>query len=241
LILFLIFAAFAVFIADFFALSLYSVLQPWAGWKTPLQSLRSDPLFLLALQALFYVLIYGYIYGLIVLHYRLPFWAAIRWGRSGFRGAGVFIIAGFVLAFAVQLVPAILPDKQNFPLLQLFNSPAADYAMAIFAVFLAPFMEELVFRGFFFEIFETRMGLKVAIFMTALMFAALHISEYWGAWNHVLMIFVAGLAFSLTRAATGSIVPCVLMHSVYNATLMVLLFFQTQHFHQFQAMLRGLK
>ncbi|MGH9430401.1 MAG: lysostaphin resistance A-like protein [Terriglobia bacterium] len=241
LILFLVFAAFALFASDFLALAFYSLLKPWAGWHASLQSVKSNPFFLLGLQAVFYVLVFGFIYALVVFHYQLPFRAGIRWRSAGGRRTGLFLLAGIFLAFAVQLIPSILPDKQNFPLLQIFTSPAADYAIAGFAIFIAPFMEELVFRGLFFEVFEARINLSFATVVTALLFAALHVSEYWGAWNHVLMIFVVGLVFSLARAATGSLVPSVMIHATYNATLMVLLFFQSQHFHEVHAMLSGLR
>jgi len=224
------------FASDFLALAFYSFLKPLAGWHRSAQSLRNDPFFLLGLQAFFYVLIFGYVYALVVFHYRLTFRAGIRWQSTRLRHAGLFLLAGIVLAFAVQFIPSILPDKQSFPLSQLFASPAADYALAGFAIFIAPFMEEMIFRGLFFAVFEKRTGLSFAVVVTALLFAGLHVSEYWGAWNHVLMIFVVGLVFSLARAATGSIVPSVMIHCAYNATLMLLLFFQTQHFHQVQAM-----
>ena len=236
LLLFLVFAGFALFASSFLAFLFYSVLKPLAGWRTPVQSLRDNPFFLLGLQAFFYVLIFVYVYALIVFHYRLPFRSGMRWLSPSARSALLFLVAGFLLAFAVQLIPSILPDKQSFPLSQLFTSPAADYALAGFAILIAPVMEELVFRGFFFSIFETRTSLRFAVVVTALLFAALHVSEYWGAWNHVLMIFIVGLVFSLVRAATGSVVPGVIVHSAYNGTLMLLLFFQTHHFHEVQAM-----
>lgn len=241
LIWFLVFAAFALFASDFLALALYSLLKPLAGWQTSVQSARNAPFFLLGLQALFYVLIFGYVYALVVFRYRLPFLTGIRWRPAGVRRAGIFLLAGIFLAFAVQLIPSILPDKQSFPLSQLFTSPAADYAIAGFAIFIAPFMEELIFRGLFFAVFETRIGLSFAIIVTALLFAGLHVSEYWGAWNHVFMIFVVGMVLSLARAATGSLVPSVLIHATYNATLMVALFVQTQHFHKIPAMLLVLR
>jgi CAAX protease family protein len=239
-VVFALFAAFAVFALDFLALAVYAALKPVAGWHASARALNQNTLFLLGLQAFFYVLIFAFIYVLVVYHYRLPFRAAIRWRGPGARRIGIFLLGGIILAFAVQIIPAILPDKQNFPLQQLFTSPAADYAIAGFAVLVAPFMEELVFRGFFFEVFERRINRSFAIVATAVLFAGLHVSEYWGAWNHVLMILVVGLVLSLARAATSSLVPSVIIHAAYNGTLMLLLFFQSDHFHEVRAMLHGL-
>jgi membrane protease YdiL (CAAX protease family) len=53
---------------------------------------------------------------------------------------------------------------------------------------------------------------------------------YWEAWNHVLLIFVVGFVFSLARGWTGSVLPAYLLHLTYNATVVVILFVETDRF-----------
>jgi len=98
-------------------------------------------------------------------------------------------------------------------------------------------MEELIFRGFFFSIFERQVGLLFAIVATAVLFAIPHIPEYRGAWNHLLLVFLAGLIFSLARGLTGSLTPSILLHFAYNLSLMTGLFFATQHFRHLGSLL----
>ena len=70
---------------------------------------------------------------------------------------------------------------------------------------------------------------------TALLFAGLHVPEYWGARNHVLLIMVVTLALSLARGLSGSLAPSVVLHLSCNLSLMIALFFASGHFHTIQS------
>ncbi len=74
----------------------------------------------------------------------------------------------------------------------MFNSRTASFAIGAFAISVAPVVEELVFRGLLFAIFEGSVGIRFAVVATAVLFAGLHIPEYWHAWNHLFMILVVG-------------------------------------------------
>jgi hypothetical protein len=192
--------------------------------------LRDNPFFLLSLQMVFHALVVGVIYLFLAVNHGLPFWAALKWQRPTARLARLCILGGVALALLVELAPALLPDRNDFPLQRLFSSPQAAYAIAFFAILIAPFMEELIFRGVLFRFFENLVGWRFAIVGTGLLFAGLHVSEYWGAWNHVLLICIVGLAFSLARGLTGSLAPSVILHTAYNAALMAGLYLQTDQF-----------
>jgi membrane protease YdiL (CAAX protease family) len=72
--------------------------------------------------------------------------------------------------------------------------------------------------------------MRFAVVLTAVLFAGLHVPEYWHAWNHMIMILVVGLVFSLARGITGCLAPSIILHIGYNAFIMTGLFFSTQHF-----------
>jgi membrane protease YdiL (CAAX protease family) len=232
LILFVASAAMAQVAANLLVLAGYLGLQPVLGWQIPPQALHHNTFFLLALQTVFYVLVVGYIYLLVAAKYRQPFFAALSWHQPTSRTALLFFLGGALLSVVVELAPTVLPDREDFPLLRLFSSPLAAYALAAFAVFLAPFMEELIFRGVLFRFFEHLVGIRFAVVGTAILFAGLHVPEYWGAWNHVLLISLVGVVFSLARGLTGSLTPSVILHLAYNTGLVVAFFFET---HQFRA------
>jgi membrane protease YdiL (CAAX protease family) len=235
LIFFIAWAGLAQVAANLLVLAGYLGLQPLLGWQIPPQALRHNTFFLLALQAVFYGLVVGYVYLLVAANYRQPFWAALGWHKPTNRQALLFFLGGTMLAVVVELAPAVLPDREDFPLLRLFSSPLAAYALAAFAVFVAPFMEELIFRGVLFRFCEHLVGIRFAVVSTAILFAGLHVPEYWGAWNHVLLISLVGVVFSLARGLTGSLAPSVVLHLAYNTGLMVAFFFETHQFRAFGA------
>ncbi len=227
----------ALLLSDLLVLAGYSMLRAILGWHIPPKALQDNPFLLLTFQSVFYALLFAYIYFLIVAYHRRPFWTTVKWNRPTTHQTVRYCLGGFFLAVIVRFVPTVLPERGNFPLERLFSSPRAAYAVAAFAILIAPFMEELVFRAVLFSVFERQVGLKFAVVSTAALFAALHVPEYWGAWNHVLLIFLVGLAFSLARGLTGSLTPSVLLHLAYNASLMAEFFLETQHFRAIRGMI----
>jgi membrane protease YdiL (CAAX protease family) len=239
LLLFIVFTVVALIAANFLALGGYALLRSLVGWKTASQRLYDNTFFVVALQTIFHGLVFGYIFFLVVVNYRQRFWEALRWRALSGRAARNYFAGGVLLALAVVAFPSVLPHSETYPLQRLFSSPQAAYVIGAFAVFVAPFMEELIFRGVLFRFFEERVGLSFAVAGTAVLFAGLHVSEYWGAWNHVLLILLVGIVFSLARGLTGSIAPSFVLHLAYNATLMVMLFIETQRFQTLGAAFFG--
>lgn len=238
LLFFVIFSVFTFVFTGILALAAYSALRPVFGWSLPPRILAQNTFFLLGVQLTAYILIFGYIYALVVYHYGLAFWEGMHWGRLGRGGVLRYVLGGILLTLAIQMAAAFLPDKNTFPLEKMFSSQDASYALAVFAVVIGPFMEELIFRGVLFSIFEARAGVVFAVAGTAVLFAAMHIPEYSGAWNHVLFIFGVGLVLSIVRAFTRSLAPCVILHVTYNGCLMIVLFFATSHFRVIQGALK---
>lgn len=237
LVFFLAFALVALVSSNLLVVAGYTILKPWMGWRLSDRALGENAFFLLALQSVFYSFILLYLYLLVVVNYRQPFWSALAWRRLTLKQLFACLAGGIVLAGAVLSAPTLLPEAPEFPLERLFSSPAAGYAVGSFAILVAPLMEELIFRGLLFRIFEHRLGLRSAVLITAVMFAGLHVPEYWGAWNHAFMILVVGLVFSLARGITGSLAPSVVLHVAYNSSMMAGLYFSTNRFHNLQMLL----
>ena len=237
LFLFLVLVPMAFFIANILVVLGYALIQPTLHWHMTKEKLASDPFFLLALQIVFYALMFAGIYVLVTVGHEQPFWVMLRWRRITPGRALVFLAGGAFLTVAIALLPPLLPDASQFPLESLFNSRSAAYAIGAFAILVAPFMEEMIFRGILFGIFESQVGLRFAILMTAILFGGLHVPEYWGAWNHMFLIFLVGLVFSLARGRSGSLAPSVFLHVGYNGSMMIALFLSTQHFRNLHALL----
>ena len=226
------FVAFFLFAAIVFpalALAVYAALRPFMGWRARAEDLTTNPFFLVSIQSVSYALLLGYIYLLVVVKYRLRFWAGLKWRRPTAREVFEYVLGGVLLGVLIAHAPPLLPDREDFPLERLFSSPGAAYALAVFAVAVAPFVEELIFRGVLFAFFERLVGLRFAIAGTAALFAALHVPEYWGAWNHAFLILVVAVVLSITRGITGSLTPSVILHLTFNASMIVAQALAPQH------------
>lgn len=233
---FLAFAAVWLLLSPALAYVGYLALRPLMGWSASPRDLANNAFFAVISQTIFYGPLLGYIYLLVVVRYGQPFWRGLAWQKPRPRQALAYLLGGTLLALGVLFAPSLLPESESFPLERLFSSPAAGYAIGGFAILVAPFMEEVIFRGVLFAIFERQAGLRFAVLVTAALFGAIHIPEYWQAWNHVLMILLVGVAFSLARGMTGSLAPSVILHVGYNVGVMAGLFFSTQHFRTLQVL-----
>ena len=230
LLLLVAFIPFALLASKLVVLIGYVVLQPFTGWHVKVDAVQSDTIFLLVQQCVFYVFILGFLFLLAMLEHRQPFWKSLGWKKPTARQVAGYLAGGGGLAVAVGVALSMRPDTQGFPLEQLFNSRIACYAIGAFAIAVAPVVEELVFRGLLFAILERAVGLRFAVVATAVLFAGLHVPEYWHAWNHVFMILIVGMVFSLARGLTGSLTPSIILHIGYNSLMMTGLFFSSQHF-----------
>ena len=234
LLLFLAFIPFALLVSALAVLIGYVVLRPFTSWHVRVDLVQADTVFLLIQQCIFYVFILGFLFLLAKLQQQ-PLWKSLGWKKPTARQAVGYLAGGGALALVTSLALLLVPDHQDFPLEKLFNSRTTSFAIGAFAISVAPAVEELVFRGLLFAIFERAVGLRFAVVATAVLFAGLHIPEYWHAWNHMFMILVVGMVFSLARGATGSLAPSIILHIGYNSLIMASLFLSTHHFRTFHA------
>jgi membrane protease YdiL (CAAX protease family) len=233
--LFVAFIPFALIVSKVVLLIAYAILRPIAGWQAKVDLAQSNTIFLLAQQCVFYVLVLAFFLFLARLLHQQPLWKSLGWKKPSVREVAGYLAGGCGLALAASFGLWLLPDTQAFPLEKLFNARTASIAVAVFAVCIAPVVEEVVFRGLLFAVIERTLGLHIAIVTTALLFAGLHVPEYWHAWNHLMMILVLGLVFSWVRGKSGSLTPSVILHIGYNSVIIVGVFISTQHFHNFSA------
>lgn len=179
------------------------------------------PVLALLSELLTYVAVAIFMVLLVEGKYHVRFWEAIRWNWPG-RSVGKLLFLGVVLLFALSLLERFLPTPKSTPFEQFFARPIDAYLTSIFAVTLGPLMEELFFRGFFYPVLERRVGVALAIFLTALPFGLMHLPQYGYAWSAVLIVFLVGVVLTAVRAVTKSVAASFLVHVGYNGTLMIM-------------------
>ena len=194
-----------------------------------LDLLGTDVRVLLPAQFVAYLVVLFFMVQIVRRRYRQLFLRSIRWNWPSDRWA-VFLAVGVILAFAVGLLTRYLPETKHLPIDSLFQGRGSAFLLAIFAVGIAPFMEEFFFRGFLYPVLVRRMGMVWAVVLTALGFMTIHASQLAGSWSPLLAIFLVGVVLTLVRAYAGSVAASVLTHMGYNGTIFLLLYFGTQGF-----------
>jgi uncharacterized protein len=89
--------------------------------------------------------------------------------------------------------------------------PIGDqWLVAIQAILIAPFIEELLFRGMIMQTWAIRWGRKRGIFFSSLLFAIIHFSP------RIIELFVAGIILSILFIEYRSLIVPILFHAINN-------------------------
>jgi membrane protease YdiL (CAAX protease family) len=227
----IVFVAVFVIVVCSFGMMWFAMHDRAFGSKSMVELAR-DPLVVIPAQFLAYVVVVIFMYMMVTREYHRRFLPTVRWHWPHGLWSG-FVVMGIVLAIAGQLLSAVLPVPKSLPIDQFFRTTAGAYVMAIFGVTVAPFVEELFFRGFLYPVLARRLGVAGGIVLTATAFALVHASQLAHAWGPLLVLFLVGTALTAVRAVTRSIAASMLVHIGYNLTLFTMLFFASQHFHRF--------
>jgi len=217
------------------AILLLSVASLWVAASSglfrgmPPTQLARNPLLIIPAQFAAYVVLVFFMYAVVRRERGYRFLPAVRWSWPQGTWIG-FLALGAVLAIAGQLLSALLPIPKSLPIDQFFHSPADAWMMAIFGVTVAPFVEELYFRGFLYPVLARWLGVGLGIVLTAIPFALLHSSQLGNAWGPLVVLFVVGVVLTAVRAVSKSTASSMLVHIGYNLTLFSMLFVASGHF-----------
>ncbi|MEO6587861.1 MAG: CPBP family intramembrane glutamic endopeptidase, partial [Pyrinomonadaceae bacterium] len=111
---------------------------------------------------------------------------------------------------------AYFGEQDNELLRILRSSRTAVILIAIMATFTAPIVEELIYRGILYSAFQRTFGVKLAVILVTLAFALVHVPQYWGDFVSISMICLLSLILTLVRVKTDNLLPCIVLHFVFN-------------------------
>ena len=123
------------------------------------------------------------------------------------------LIAFFVIAGGVNY---FIPEGDNELLRMLRSSRTAVITVAILATFTAPLVEEVVYRGILYSAFQRTISVPWAVVVVTLLFAGVHFLQYWGSPGTIFLICVLSLILTLIRVKTDNLLPCIIMHTIFN-------------------------
>jgi uncharacterized protein len=195
------------------------------------------------------------------LFWKKSFFAGIHWrGQTALQlnwrlpaiAMGCFMLAGLDETF--------LPGPTNAPIEEIFRSPGAAWLMFGFAITLAPFFEEIAFRGFLLPALATSCdwiaehftgqlprpldgdgqpqwsipAMVIASIATSLPFALVHAEQTSYAVGPFLLLTSVSLVLCAVRLVSRSLAASVVVHASYNFLLFFLMLVGTGGFRNLE-------
>lgn len=185
------------------------------------------------------------------------YFEGLHWhGSTAFRLRYRLIGAAVVCNVLAMVGNWLLPFPDHAPIDEMFGSTKDAWMLAALGVVIAPFFEEMIFRGFFLPAMATawdwlyeRMNHTAprpldaegnpvwsigAMVFGALVvsgpFAWMHGAQVGYAWGPLILLYCISLILCAVRLMTRSLAASTLVHSAYNAMLFGAMFVQTGGF-----------
>lgn len=151
----------------------------------------------------------------------------LKWKHFGFKKIGIWktiklIISGYLLYLGITFIitSIILYTDLKIPgyqiqerILPLFGDSLTSLVVAgVVIVAIAPFLEEIFFRGFLLRSFSNRWGIFSGSILSAAIFAIFHMQ-----WQSIIPIFILGLIINSLVIKGKSLWPAIFFHAFNNA------------------------
>ena len=149
-----------------------------------------------------------------------PFWKTIGFEWPESVRPAVVVTACVGLAIALLMLGGLAThywggSKTQLDLLVESSIPAR-LATAFVAVFTAPLVEELIYRGVLYSALERTLGTVIAVIVVSLLFAGVHVFQYIDNYAVIGVITMLSVTLTVVRAYTGKVLPSFLIHLVFN-------------------------
>jgi CAAX protease family protein len=173
---------------------------------------------------------------------RRPFWKTIGfdWPEGTNKKIGTMLSVALALALLglAWLVTSLFGGQKTQLDLLIESSRATRFATAFVALATAPLVEEVIYRGVLYPAVEkvARMvmlvlnpalekpiGMGVAVTFVSLLFAGVHVFQYYNNISVILVITILSITLTVMRAITGKIYPSFIIHLVFNGIQSIIL------------------
>ena len=93
---------------------------------------------------------------------------------------------------------------------------------ALGLVFIAPFVEEFVFRGFLNNLLRGKVNTFIRMSIVSILFAAIHFPYYIHNWIQFIDYLIGSIVLFLVYERRRSLFDAILLHSLYNGLVVIL-------------------
>ena len=238
----------------FFTFASFLVVQTtmfiYYGPKEPLpkeqleQYLLSKPQFIFGTNVIWYASVFLFLYVTLAVLRDAPFWSSLGWKKlsaklsSTWGGPWSYFLGGCALAIFVGLASSQVKDTDKMPIKELFKNRENAVLLMCMAVFVAPLVEETVFRGYLYPLLARmgynitrrfglqppeaiRTGMFSSVVLTGVLFGLMHGAQLGWTWSVVGLLILVGVIFTFVRARTGTVLASFLLHLGYNSMIAV--------------------
>lgn len=153
---------------------------------------------------------------------RVPFGRSATATLSFVLGAP-FVFGASLLTAAVFEFRGLEVPVQDVAVAIANEIETAPWRVALFAVVVIPFLEEVLFRGFLLELFRSKLGTAAGVVISSSLFAVAH------GLTAAPTIFVLAVVIAIVKLRTRSLYAAWVVHALNNGTS---LFLQSQGISQ---------
>jgi membrane protease YdiL (CAAX protease family) len=200
--------------------------NPSANGEPLTQFLARDPsaIFLQIISTIpAHLLTIGLVWAMVTGFGKRPFWQTLGWSWGKNFGLWRSISAAILLLIFGLILTHFMGGDQT-QLDQIINSStAARYTTVFLATFTAPLVEELIYRGVLYSALQRTIGMLWAVVGVSVLFMIVHVPQYQTNIGVISAIGVLSLFLTLVRAYTGRLLPCVIIHTVFNGLQAILI------------------
>ncbi|HEU4596073.1 MAG TPA: CPBP family intramembrane glutamic endopeptidase [Pyrinomonadaceae bacterium] len=154
---------------------------------------------------------------------KFPFLAMLGWTwdakynfwRSTAIAVGLYLVGISLIYFL---------DGPETPLNKILNSSRLTaVTVAFMATATAPLVEEIIYRGVLYSALQRAIGARLAIWIVLILFALVHVPQYLPNYGILFIILLLSTVLTIVRARTGKLLPCFIIHLVFNGVQSVLI------------------
>lgn len=163
-----------------------------------------------------HILTLGIVWALVTGFGKRPFWGTLGWGWS--RSFGLWSSVGLAIAllFLGGAITKLLGGSETQLDQIIGSSMAARFSIAFLATATAPLVEEMIYRGVLYPALQRAVGALWAVIGVSTLFTLVHVMQYSNNLGVITAISLLSFALTIVRARTGRLLPCFVMHLVFN-------------------------
>jgi uncharacterized protein len=230
---------------------------------TTITEAATDFHYTLGTEGIFYLLTFAGSLVIFPLLWHKSLLAGLQWrGKVALARSGYLFTTALACFLLAMVDGMFLPGPADAPIDRLFRVPGAAWLLFGFGITLAPFFEELAFRGFLLPALCTAFdwlaekisdepahfpdenghpqwslpSMLVAALLTSILFALMHADQTSYSVGPFLLLVCVSLVLCGARLLTRSLAASVLVHACYNFLLFSFMFLGTNGFKHLDKM-----